>query len=145
MIEYEVEIAKPLREVYAAFNDPDNMPRWLTGLQRTEQISGEPGQVGSVSKQIYLERGRIVEMVETITAHEAERFFEGNLEGPGVNGQLRVEFIDRGERTGVRFASDMKGTGFFSRLMMPLMKGTIRKRQAGDLDRFKELVEAGEL
>lgn len=145
MIQHEVEVDKPLSEVYAAFNNSENMPRWLTGLQRTEQISGEPGQVGSVSKQIYLERGRIVEMIETITAHEAERFFEGNLEGPGVSGQLRVDFIDRGDRTGVRFASNVQGAGFLTRLMMPFMKGTIRKRQVGDLERFKELVEAGEI
>ncbi len=83
MFEHEIEIDKPIADVYAAFRDPDNLPRWLTGLQKTVQISGTPGEVGSVSKQIYLERGRTVEMIETITAHEPGRYFAGTLEGPG--------------------------------------------------------------
>ena len=70
MFEYEVQIAKPLREVYGAFNNPDNLPRWLSGLQRFEQISGKPGEVGSKARHVYLERGREVEMFETITAAE---------------------------------------------------------------------------
>ena len=68
--EFRIEIDRPLCEVYAAFNNPDNLPRWITGLQRTEPISGTPGQVGAKTRQIYLERGRIVEMIETITAAE---------------------------------------------------------------------------
>ena len=72
MFEYEIEIDKPLDEVYAAWQRPENLPRWLTGLQRTEPISGKPGEVGSRTRQIYLERGRTVEMIETITAHEED-------------------------------------------------------------------------
>jgi len=145
MFEHEIEIDQPLKEVYRAFKDPDNLPRWLEGLQRTEQVSGEPGEVGSVTRQIYLERGRTVEMIETITAHEPERFFAGALEGPGMRGDLRVDFVDRGETTGMRFSGDIKPCSLMMRLMMPLMKGSIRNRQMNDLKRFKGLVEAGEL
>ena len=145
MYEHEIEIDRPLKDVYRAFNDPENLPRWLTGLQKTVQISGAPGEVGSVSKQIYLERGRTVEMIETITAMEPERFFAGTLEGPGMKGELRVDFIDKGESTAVRFSSNIQGCSFLMRLMMPFMKGAIRKRQMGDLETFKEMVEAGEL
>ena len=56
--EFKIEIERPLKDVYAAFNNPDNLPRWIQGLQRTEHISGTPGEVGSVTRQIYLERGR---------------------------------------------------------------------------------------
>ena len=145
MFEYEIEIDKPLRDVYRAFKDPDNLPRWLTGLQRTEQLSGEPGEVGSVSRQIYLERGRTVEMIETITAHEPEKLFAGTLEGPGMKGTLRVDFVDRGPRTGLRFSGDVEPCSFMMSIFMPFMKKSIRQRQAGDLDTFKRLVEAGEI
>ena len=143
--EFTIEVDRPLKDVYAAFNNPENMPRWLGGLQRTEQISGSPGEVGSVTRQIYLERGRTVEMIETITAHEPERFFEGTLEGPGMEGTLRVEFEDRGERTGMRFSGEFEPCSLMMRLMMPFIKGSIRDRQMGDLKTFKRLVEAGEL
>ena len=145
MFEHEIEIDKPLKEVYRAFNDPDNLPRWLQGLQRTEQISGTPGEVGSVTKQIYLERGRTVEMIETITAHEPETVLRRHPRGPGHGGELRVDFVDKGETTGMRFSGKFQPCSFMMRLMMPFMKGAIRKRQMGDLETFKRLVEAGEL
>ena len=144
-MQHEIEIDKPLKDVYAAFRDPDNLPRWLEGLQRTEQISGQPGEVGSVVKQIYLERGRIVEMIETITAHESERLFAGTLEAPGMSSTLRVAFEDRGQRTGMRFSGDFEGCTLIMKLMMPFMRAAVVKRQAADLQTFKRLVEAGEL
>lgn len=144
-IQHEVEINKPLKEVYAAFRDPDNMPRWLQGLRRTEQVRGQPGEVGAVTKQIYLERGRLVEMIETITAHEPERFFAGRLETPGMRSTLRVDFEDRGARTGLRFGGDFQGCSLIMKLMLPFMTGAVSKRQAADLQTFKRLVEAGDL
>lgn len=145
MFEHEIEIHKPLKDVYQAFREPENLPRWLKGLQRTEQISGTPGEVGSVAKQIYLERGRIVEMYETITAHEPEKFFAGTIEGPGMEGTLRVDFTDKGDKTGMRFSGNFKACSFLMSIMMPFMRGAIRKRQMGDLETFRRLVEAGEL
>lgn len=145
MTELEIEIDKPLREVYAAFNNPDNLPLWLKGLQRTEIISGEPGKVGAKTRQIYLERGRIVEMIETITAHVPEKHMAGIIEGPGMNATLEINFVDRGEKTGLQFRSNFKGISIMMSLMLPFMRGVIRKRQCGDLETFKRMVEAGEL
>lgn len=145
MMVHTIEIDKPLEDVYRAFNDPSNLPRWIQGLQRTEQIKGKPGEIGSVTKQIYLERGRTVEMIETITAHEPGKFFAGTLEAPGMNAALRVEFQDRGAKTVLRFSGDFEPCSFMMRIMLPFMKGVISKRQVGDLNKFKQLVEAGEL
>jgi len=145
MFQCEVRIEKPVREVYRAFNDPDDLPRWITGLQRTEPISGKPGEVGSRTRQVYLERGRTVELIETITAHEPEKHFAGTIEAPGVNMALEVDFVDEGDATLVRMRSDPKSKGFAMSLMMPFLKGTIRKRQEGDLKRFKQMVESGDL
>ncbi len=142
---HTIEIEKPLKEVYRAFNDPSNLPRWIQGLQRTEPISGTPGEVGSVSKQIYLERGRTIEMIETITDREPGRSFAGTLETPGMNATMRVEFQDRGAKTILRFSGDFEPCSLMMRVMLPFMKGAISKRQVGDLNKFKQLVEAGEL
>lgn len=144
-VEFEVEIDRPLRDVYAAFNHPDNLPRWIQGLQRTELISGEPGKVGAKTRQIYLERGRIVEMIETITAHEPERHMSGTLEAPGMHATMHVDFVDRGDRTGIRFSSNFEGRSIGMRLMLPFIKGALKKRSTGDLETFKRLVESGDL
>jgi len=141
---YEIEIERPVSEVYRQFSDPDNLPRWISGLQRIEQIEGAPGEVGSVSKHIYLEKGRIVEMIETITAHEPERHFEGELETTGMKCTIQVDFVDRGDSTLMRFRCDFHSQGLMMKLMMPFMKGHIRERQSGDMQRFKRLVEGNQ-
>lgn len=143
--EFRVEVDRPLKDVYAAFNNPDNMPRWLEGLQRTEQISGRPGEVGSKMKQIYLERGRIVEMIETMTAHEPMKSMSGNLEAPGMTCAIHIEFVDKGASTVVVARTNMKAQSFLMTLMTPFIRGAVRKRQRGDLARFKSLIEADEL
>jgi len=142
MLSYEVEIGRPVAEVYRQFADPDNLPRWIAGLQKLETISGTPGEVGSVTRHTYLEKGRIVELVETVTAIEPEKHFGGHLEGQGVSVNIFVDFVDKGERTLMRFRSDFRSQGLMMRLMLPFMKGAVRKRQEGDLRRFKELVES---
>ncbi len=143
--EFRIEIDRPLGEVYAAFNNPDNLPRWITGLQRTEPISGTPGQVGAKTRQIYLERGRIVELIETITAHEPMKRFAGEIAGQGMNCAIHVEFVDRGGSTLVVAGADMRSRSFMLSLMLPFIKSSIRKRQGADFERFKRLLEAGEL
>ena len=145
VFQYEVEIDKPVSEVYRAFNNPDNMPRWLTGFQRFEPISGEPGRPGSTARHVYLERGRTVELIETITLHEPEKRFEGRLEGQGVNCAMQVEFVDKGDTTIVRARSDFRSRSFLMSLMLPFVGKGIRERQGSDLRRFKELIEAGKI
>ena len=143
--EFRIEIDKPLSEVYAAFNNPANLPRWITGLQRTEPISGEPGKVGAKTRQVYLERGRVVELIETITAHEPMKRFSGEIEGQGMSCAIHVEFVDRGRSTVVVARADMRSRSFMLSLLLPFIKGSVRKRQGGDFERFKRLLEAGEL
>jgi uncharacterized membrane protein len=143
--QFRIEIDRPLSEVYAAFNNPDNLPRWITGLQRTEPISGTPGQVGAKTRQIYLERGRIVELIETITAHEPMKRFVGEIDGQGMNCAIHVEFVDRGRSTLVVAGSDLRSRSFMLSLMLPFIKASIHKRQGADFERFKRLLEAGEL
>jgi uncharacterized membrane protein len=138
---YEIEIDRPVSDVYQQFSNQDNLPRWITGLQRIEQLEGTPGEVGSISKHIYLEKGRVIEMIETITAHEPEKRFTGELTTDGMQCTIHVDFVDKGDRTLMRFRSDFRSQGLVMKLMMPFMKGHIRARQEGDVQKFKALVE----
>lgn len=144
MYAYEIEIDRPVSEVYREYADPENLPRWLTGLQRIEHVSGTPGEVGSISKHVYLEKGRIIEMVETVTAHEPEKHFAGELETGGMQCRIYVDFVDQGDSTLMRLRSDFRSQSLMMKLMMPFMKGHIRERQEGDLKKFKALVEKRE-
>ena len=66
-----VTINRSVDEVWAYVYNPDNMPKWLNGLEKYEHVSGEFGQAGSKGLLHYDENGRkyvmeqeIVELVQ---------------------------------------------------------------------------------
>ena len=46
----EIEINKPIDQVIALFDNPDNMDKWMDGMQSFEPLSGTPGQAGAKSR-----------------------------------------------------------------------------------------------
>ena len=63
----EIEINSPIDKVIELFDNPDNMDKWMKGLQSFEPISGKPGQVGAKSRLKFKMGKREIEMIETIT------------------------------------------------------------------------------
>ena len=61
-----VDLDLPRSRVIELFDDPDNLYKWLRGLQAFEPLSGEPGQPGAKSRFTIKSGGRDIEMVETI-------------------------------------------------------------------------------
>lgn len=60
----EIEIDKPIDEVVALTDDPDNMDKWMEGLQSFEPISGTPGQARNQSgNEIKIERKQIILLI----------------------------------------------------------------------------------
>jgi hypothetical protein len=62
-----------------------------------------------------------------------------------VSCAIHVEFVDRGGSTLVVAGSDVRSRSFMLSLMLPFIKSSIRKRQGADFERFKRMLEAGEL
>ena len=46
----EIEIDLPVNKVVELFDNPENLKRWMPGLQSFEHISGTPGQPGAKSR-----------------------------------------------------------------------------------------------
>ena len=45
-----VSIRRPVKEVWTFFDNPANLPLWLTGFKRLETIRGTHGEVGAKEK-----------------------------------------------------------------------------------------------
>ncbi|MBK8847632.1 MAG: SRPBCC family protein [Bacteroidetes bacterium] len=75
-----IEIDRPIAQVIAAFDNPENLSKWMQGLQSIEHISGIPGQLGAKSKIKFKTGSREIEMIETITnrnlPHESASTYE---------------------------------------------------------------------
>ena len=80
----EIEINKPVDRVIELFDNPDNLDKWMIGLQSFEPISGNPGQVGAKSRLKFKMGKREIEMIETITVRNFPDEFSGTYEAKGV-------------------------------------------------------------
>ena len=49
----EIEIEKPIEKVIELFDNPDNLKKWMEGLQSFEHLSGTPGQPGAKSRLFF--------------------------------------------------------------------------------------------
>lgn len=137
----QITIARPVADVYAAFNNLDLLPQWLTGLTRIEHISGTPGEAGFEANYIFEERGKEVTFHEIITEVKPQKSFTFLMENSMLTMENTTRLQAQGNSTTITTDSQVKGKSFMMRLFMPLMKGSMRKRSQGDYEKLKGILE----
>lgn len=80
-IEHAVVIDRPLDEVWTAFDDPELIVEWQEALVACEQISGEPGENGSVSRQRVKRSDGEAELTVTLLSRRPPEFSKSQYEG----------------------------------------------------------------
>lgn len=136
-------IQQPIEQVYALLSDESKVNLWLKGLQKIETISGTPGEAGFKGKYTFMENNRTVIFHEEITAVEPGRSFSARMQSDDLIMEGHTQLEDLGGSTRLTVHQKVKGKSFFMKLMMPFLKGMMRKRQAEDFYRFKQLAEGG--
>lgn len=140
-----IEINRPIDEVVAAFDNPDNLPKWMPGLKSFTHLSGEPGQPGAKSSLVFMRGNREMEMIETITVRNLPKQFSGVYEAPGVFNQVDGSFeaIDENRTLYTQdqtfIASGIKGLPI--KIMGIVAKGAFKKESMKYLENFKALCE----
>jgi carbon monoxide dehydrogenase subunit G len=137
----EVEINQPVNKVVELFDNPDNLKKWMEGLQSFETISGTPGQEGAKSKLHFKMGKREVDMIETITKRNLPKEFTGTYEAKGVFNIVKNSFIPTDENN-TKYISEQefqfKG---FMKLMGAVMPGAFKKQTLKYMNAFKEFAE----
>lgn len=138
----EIEIACPRAEVASYAPDPDNATSWYRNIKRVEWKSERPLRVGSQIAFVAQFLGRTIaytyEVKEMIPG---ERFVMATSEGPfamettytwrdSTGGGTRMTLRNRGRPSG------------FGKVAAPMMLGAMRRANAKDLARLKEILEA---
>ncbi len=138
-----VVINRPVKTVWEFFDDPDNLPKWLTGFKRFEHVSGTPGEPGAKSKHYYEINGRSIEMLEEITVRKECEEFSGIISNQWMTSITKNTFRDLGDgRTEVTSTVTSEFKSFFLKLFGPLMmKKGFQRRQDADLLKLKDAVE----
>lgn len=140
----EIEINRPIDEVIALFDNPDNLGKWMKDLQSFEPISGTPGQPGAKSRLRFQMGKRDIEMIETVTVRNLPDEFSGTYEAPGVFNIVKNRFIPLSENK-TKYVTEQefqfKGAMKFIALLMP---GAFRKQSEQYMRDFKEFAEGNQ-
>ena len=137
----EIEIEKPVDKVVELFDNPDNLPKWMEGLQSFEHLSGQPGQVGARSRLRFKMGKRAFEMIETITANNLPDEFSGTYEAKGVHNIVRNKFVPLpGNKTKYISEQEFQFKGFM-KLIACVMPGAFKKQSMKYLKDFKQFAE----
>ena len=137
----ETTIARPRDEVAAFACDPDNATRWYENIKSVDWRSPPPLAVGTRLAFVAAFLGRRLEYTyEVRELAPGERFVMSTSEGPfpmettytfedAAGGATRMTLRNRGEPSG------------FAKVGAPLMARAMRRANAQDLRRLKELLE----
>ena len=136
-----ISINKPVETVWDKLMNPENLKYWLTGFISVKHISGEIGKAGSVSRLKFIERGKEIEITETalsIIPHQQCTF---NMTSTSFGNETDIRLISFGCRTEMIQTVQFFPKQFMMKLLMPLIKGAMKKRMESDLICFKNFVE----
>jgi carbon monoxide dehydrogenase subunit G len=136
-----IDISLPREKVVALFDNPANLPKWMTGLQSFEHLSGTPGQAGAKSKLVFQMGSRRIEMIETITRRNLPREFSGTYEASGVFNSVTHRFESLDSKT-TRYTSEQefRFTGFMKMIGF-LLPRAFKKQTMKYLENFKRFAE----
>jgi hypothetical protein len=144
-LKFSVLLDVPRDRAWRAFDNPANLRRWQPALVSYEPLSGTPGMPGATARLLYREAGHQIELIETVSARRAPEEFHGSYESSHGRNTLLNRFVEIGadrSRWDLEAAFQFKGA---AKLMAPMLRGTIEKRIRADAERFKSLLESGEL
>src|SRR5262245_61160750 len=120
LTETRIVINKPLKEVWAYFQNPDNLKYWLSGFQKFEHVSGIPGTAGAKAKHYFLERGKELVLDEEIMEVIPEKKFAGTLGSSMMVNTVTNNFTDLGNgQTEYSISSDTQFRGFLWKQIGP--------------------------
>ncbi len=144
-IEYtcELEIDLPRERVIALFDSVENLYKWQKGLQSFEHVSGEPGQVGAVSKLTFNNGGRKMEMVETITRRELPERFDGLYTMKNVRNVNGNRFVEVAPGRTKWISEQVFEFSGFMKLFGLLFRGAFPKQTQKFMQAFKDFAEKG--
>jgi uncharacterized membrane protein len=134
----EIVIDRLPDDVFRFLADPENDPRWRSGVLDIKRVSGSG--VGALYAQGVKGPGgrRISADIEITELTPGEGIAFQTLTGPvRPRGQYMISTADRGTRVRFELEADLKG---LKRLMAPMVQRTMNN-EVGQLDRLKRVME----
>jgi uncharacterized membrane protein len=139
---FDVNIDRSPQDVFSAVTDLERLPQWQPAVVEVEPLDEGPLRAGSRLKEVRQVRGKRLEQIVEIAAHEPGRHFGLRIvEGPlPVHGDLTFSPIDGG---GTRLHMHAYGRANGAlRLLQPLLTVGLKREFRGQYRRLKNMIEA---
>jgi uncharacterized membrane protein len=139
---FDVSIDRSPEQVFSAVTDLERLPDWQPAIVDVELLGDGPLRTGSRLKEVREVRGKRLEQIVEIAAHEPGRRFEMRIvEGPlPVHGDLTFSPIEGGG-TRLHMHAHGRANGAL-RLLQPLLTVGLKREFQSQYRRLKGLVEA---
>ena len=134
-----IAIARPPEDVWKFLTDVSNDTRWRTGVTSARMISDPPYGVGSTGLHVV---ERIGDYPWTVTEWDEPRIIGWDVTGGRLRGSHGSYGINA-EGSGSRVTIDTRlKPSVLMRVLMLIMKRTVHRQAASDLEKLKEILDA---
>lgn len=142
-IERTIRIGARPEAVAKVLLNADLAPRWTTGLERMEVVTGELGQPGCVGHAHYVENGRRHVLEDVLLDVTPNRRYRSRIQGGGITATVETTLEPIGDdQTDLTLRWSGRGSNPLTMIALPFMKGRIAQRTDADLRSLRRLAEA---
>lgn len=139
-VENEVEIERPLGEVFAFVSDQEHLPAWAAGVSRASRTSPGPVAVGTTYRIVGKMLGRRVESTYVVSEYEPDTLFAGRMVSSAFAVEETYRFEGDDRRTKLTVTADAQPSGF-ARLIGPLLAMGMARQVRTDHAKLKTILE----
>lgn len=137
----EVEINKPIDEVFKLFDNRETLKKWMPEVKEIEPINETPQKLGSTYKVIIENQGQEMQMQEKIRAYVPNEKITLQYNSPDMIKIDDFNFVTEGNKTKLVQHSSVRANSFMLGCTFPWFKGRFKKLSQEYMNRFKELAE----
>ena len=139
----ELVINLPRERMVALFDDPENMVKWMEGLQSFEHVSGTPGKPGAQSRLTFArDNGTTFDMIETLTRYNLPDEISGTYETEGVRNFIENWFVEDGPNATRWIAHNIFEFGGFMGIASWFMRPLFKRQSLKIMRSFKVFAES---
>ncbi len=139
-LEISTVINRPVEEVFAFLSNPENDPKWRSGIEVKKTSEGPIG-VGATYRTVVTALGRRIEGEIEFTEYEPNRRCATKTKSwpIPVESQWTFERVEGGTRVDVTLVAEPGG---FFKLAEPLLVSILKRQFEADSANLKDLMEA---
>ncbi len=138
-----ISIAAPREKVVALFSDFDSKTEWQTGFESEELFKGKDGEKGSQKRLKFINRGKPMQLIETVLLNDLPNEFVGLYEHKHMTNSMKSVFKDLPDgRCGYSaYVEYTRFSGFFPRLLAKMFPEMFKRQVENWMDNLKQLAE----